>query len=82
MQVLPPRRHAFTHFALTLLPRRLDVRTPPPVVREDGQIWLPLADIGAAPLPAPVLALLREIAAGHQAAAAVLRSAGCRDRVA
>jgi A/G-specific adenine glycosylase len=61
LRSLPPRRHAFTHFSLTLLPRRLDVRVPPPALREDDLLWLPLAEIGTAPLPAPVRALLREI---------------------
>lgn len=63
LQSLAPRRHAFTHFTLTLLPRRIDLRRLPPVLREDDQVWLPLADIDTAPLPAPVLALLREVAA-------------------
>jgi A/G-specific adenine glycosylase len=61
LRALPPRRHAFTHFTLTLLPRRLDVRSPPPALREDDLIWLPLASADSAPLPAPILALLREI---------------------
>ena len=61
LRVLPPRRHAFTHFTLTLMPRRLDVHSPPPVLREDDLTWLPLAGIEAAPLPAPILALLREL---------------------
>ena len=69
LRALPPRRHAFTHFTLTLMPRRLDVRSPPPVLRDDGRIWLPLDRIGAAPLPAPILALLREIAASGKDAA-------------
>jgi A/G-specific adenine glycosylase len=70
LHALPPRRHAFTHFTLTLLPRRLEVRSPPPKLREDDQIWLSLESIDAAPLPAPVLALLREIARPGKAAAA------------
>jgi A/G-specific adenine glycosylase len=61
LRPLPPRRHAFTHFTLMLMPRRLDVRLPPPTLREDDLVWLPLAAIGSAPLPAPILALLREI---------------------
>ena len=60
---LPPRKHAFTHFTLTLLPRRLDITSPPQRLRENDLLWLPLAQIDAAPLPAPILALLREIAA-------------------
>ena len=67
---LPPRRHAFTHFTLTLMPFRLDVVLPPPVLREDDRLWLPLERIDTAPLPAPVLALLREIAGAGEAAGA------------
>jgi A/G-specific adenine glycosylase len=67
LQTLPPRRHAFTHFTLTLLARRLDVRSSPPVLREDDLLWLPLAQIDTAPLPAPVLALLREVASAGPA---------------
>jgi len=70
LQSLPPRRHAFTHFTLTLMPRRLDVRSPPPALREDDRLWLPLACIDTAPLPAPVLALLREITGAGEGAAA------------
>ncbi len=62
LRQLPPRRHAFTHFTLELMPRRLDVRAAAPELHEDDLIWLPLAGIDSAPLPAPVLALLREIA--------------------
>jgi A/G-specific adenine glycosylase len=62
LRVLPPRSHAFTHFTLTLLPRRLDIRSPPPRLREEDLLWLPLAELGAAPLPAPIAALLREVA--------------------
>jgi len=61
LRALPPRRHAFTHFTLTLMPRRLDVRVPPTALREDDLTWLPLESIDTAPLPAPILALLREI---------------------
>jgi A/G-specific adenine glycosylase len=63
LRALPTRRHAFTHFVLALMPRRLDVRSPPPALQEDNLVWLPLAGIESAPLPAPILALLREVAA-------------------
>ncbi len=59
LRSLPSRRHAFTHFTLVLTPRRLDVRAPAPALREDDLTWLPLAAIEAAPLPAPIRALLR-----------------------
>jgi A/G-specific adenine glycosylase len=58
---LPSRTHAFTHFVLTLLPRRLDIRSPTPRLRDADLLWLPLSRIETAPLPAPVAALLREI---------------------
>jgi A/G-specific adenine glycosylase len=61
LRALPSRSHAFTHFTLTLLPRRLDVRSPPPRLGEDVLIWLPLSKIDSAPLPAPIAALLREV---------------------
>ncbi len=56
------RRHAFTHFTLAFTPHlvRLDPalhRAPP-----DGSLrWLALGEIEGAALPAPVLALLREV---------------------
>jgi A/G-specific adenine glycosylase len=75
LRALRPRRHAFTHFSLTLRPYRLEVRRPPSFVREDDRLWLPLADIEAAPLPAPVLALLREVAAELHLSAEIRRPA-------
>jgi len=74
LAALPSRRHAFTHFTLTLLPRRLDITSPPPQLREDDLLWLPLARIGTAPLPAPILALLREIAPAAKAVRARRRA--------
>jgi A/G-specific adenine glycosylase len=62
LTTMPPRRHAFTHFSLTLLPRRLDIDRLASELREDDRRWLPLGEIDAAPLPAPVRALLHEIA--------------------
>jgi A/G-specific adenine glycosylase len=62
LKPMPARRHAFTHFTLTLMPRRLDVQSPPSELRDADQLWLPLDRIEAAPLPAPILSLLREIA--------------------
>lgn len=78
LQALPPRRHAFTHFTLLLMPRRLDVRSPRPVLHEDDLTWLPLAGVDSAPLPAPILALLREIGAPTRAAVARPRPADRR----
>jgi A/G-specific adenine glycosylase len=57
---LPPLRHGFTHFALTLHPRRLAVRVHLHVA-QPGTLWLTReAALGAA-LPAPIKRLLRTL---------------------
>ncbi len=61
LQPLAPRAHAFTHFTLTMRPYRLDLLRLPATLREDDQVWLPLADIESAPLPTPVRTLLRTL---------------------
>jgi A/G-specific adenine glycosylase len=58
---LPPLRHAFTHFRLTLAPLLAEVEAAS-VVREPGHVWLPLADLEAAALPTPIRAILRHVA--------------------
>ena len=60
-KALAPRRHGFTHFTLAFTPHLLHlggvrVRSTDPRLR-----WLELAKIDEAPLPAPVLRLLREL---------------------
>jgi len=71
---LPQRRHGFTHFTLAFTPHLLRLRG----LRQRGHTaqrrWLALAKIDQAALPAPVLALLRELRDG-QGAGAVPRSA-------
>jgi A/G-specific adenine glycosylase len=67
LKALPPRRHAFTHFTLSLRPYRLDLHSPPHVVGENEQVWLPLADVDSAALPAPIKTLLNELAAANRA---------------
>lgn len=54
------RRHAFTHFTLQFTPHvaRL-VRLA--AAEEPGRVWLPLAEIDSAALPAPVRTLLRDV---------------------
>ncbi len=56
---LPVIEHAFTHFRLTLTPYPCVVSRAPRRVEEAGSLWLPLADAGAAALPAPIKRLLR-----------------------
>lgn len=60
---LPPIEHGFTHFRLTLTPQPCAVRRWPQRAQEPGLIWLPLADVGGAALPAPIKKLLRSRAA-------------------
>ena len=56
---LPPFEHAFTHFTLEVQPWRIDAPRAAPIVAEGGTVWLPLADLDGAALPAPVKKLLR-----------------------
>lgn len=77
---LRPRRHAFTHFTLTMHPFRLELRQPSFTVRENDQVWLPLVDLDGAALPAPIRELLRELS-GHsesQADGSRRRNGACR----
>jgi A/G-specific adenine glycosylase len=67
---LDERRHGFTHFTLAFTPHLLRLARAPvrnaqaSTVAQDaapGRRWLPLKDIEAAALPAPILALLRDV---------------------
>jgi A/G-specific adenine glycosylase len=57
--VLPAIEHAFTHFRLTLTPQPCLVQRWPKRAEEPGLLWLPLADVAGAALPAPIKTLLR-----------------------
>jgi len=57
---LPAIEHGFTHFRLTLHPRPCAVQIWPRRAEEPGLLWLPLAEIGGAALPAPIKKLLLE----------------------
>lgn len=58
---LPPVEHGFTHFRLTLHPQPCAVQAWPRRAEEQpGLLWLPLADVGGAALPAPIKKLLRQ----------------------
>jgi A/G-specific adenine glycosylase len=67
LKPLPPRRHAFTHFTLSLRPYRMDLHHPPGIVCENDHLWLPLVDVDSAALPAPIRTLLNELAAAVRA---------------
>lgn len=58
---LPPLVHGFTHFRLTIRPVRLHLA--PRTTTPPGHVWLPLADVLDAALPAPVRKLLAPLAA-------------------
>lgn len=60
-RALPPLRHAFTHFRLTLQPVLCEVG-PAPLLAEPGLEWLDLAQAASAALPAPIGKLLRQVA--------------------
>jgi len=61
-RALPERRHGFTHFTLAFTPHVVALAARPRQ-RTAAQRWLPLAQIEGAALPAPILALLRELRA-------------------
>ena len=57
---LPPIEHGFTHFRLTLHPQPCAVLGLERRAEEPGFVWLPLAEVSGAALPAPIKKLLRE----------------------
>jgi A/G-specific adenine glycosylase len=57
---LPDIEHGFTHFRLTLHPQPCAVRDWPTRVAEPGLLWMALADVPSAALPAPIKKLLRQ----------------------
>jgi len=60
-ETLPPFEHGFTHFRLAVTPVLLRVRRPRTAPLPPGSLWLPLADITGAALPAPVKKLLASL---------------------
>ena len=60
---LPPLRHGFTHFGLTLHPQLIDVASSPAAHESDGRVWLTRDDALNAALPAPIKRLLRSLPA-------------------
>lgn len=69
-EVLPPLRHAFTHFRLELTAHRGRVLRleAAGVAEPDDRRWLALDAIDQAPLPTPVLKLLRGLSPGRAGA--------------
>jgi A/G-specific adenine glycosylase len=58
-QALPHLTHSFTHFRLHIRP--VELHLSPRHGTSPGQIWVPLADALAAPLPAPVRTLVKQL---------------------
>ena len=54
--------HGFTHFRLTITPQPVRVVRWDESADEPGTLWLPLADVGTAALPAPIKKLLVALA--------------------
>jgi A/G-specific adenine glycosylase len=64
---LAPVAHAFTHYALTIHPRRVAVASWPARAEAPGLVWLTPEDARTAALPAPIrriVATLDDLAAG------------------
>ena len=55
---LEPFEHAFTHFTLEVRPWRVTLRKSSRLAQGRGAVWMPLAEIPGAALPAPVKKLL------------------------
>lgn len=60
---LAPLVHVFTHFVLEMQPVHLHAHAPAPALAESTLIWLPLAALDGAALPAPVRRILVTLAA-------------------
>jgi A/G-specific adenine glycosylase len=64
LEMLPSRRHSFSHFHLDIQPIAAQLATEPSLVADsDDLVWVDPADPGTIGLPAPVVHLLSEAAA-------------------
>lgn len=55
---MPTLAHGFTHFRLHIAPYRVRLQKRLYLAAQSGYVWLPLARLQAAPLPAPIKKLL------------------------
>lgn len=60
-RTLPPLRHGFTHFALTLHPHWIEVEAPPRASDAAACAWLTRQTALAAALPAPIKRVVRSV---------------------
>jgi len=63
-RLLPPLKHAFTHFRLTLQPVLCAVETGP-AVAESGMLWVDLDKAAEAGVPTPIRKLIRQVASAR-----------------
>jgi A/G-specific adenine glycosylase len=71
LEMLPPRRHTFSHFHLDIQPLVVWLASNPDRVADEGhQLWIDPSEPGSIGLPAPIRRLLAEAAdrvAAHSA---------------
>jgi A/G-specific adenine glycosylase len=60
---LPDVEHGFTHFSLTISPRRVRVSALTPRAGESGQQWIAIDAVNAAAVPAPVRTIVASLCA-------------------
>jgi len=58
VRALPPVKHGFTHYSLTIRPLLCRVRRVHPRAAQLREQWLPLSRVERVALPAPVMRLL------------------------
>jgi A/G-specific adenine glycosylase len=68
VDAMPTVEHGFTHFSLTIRPRRVRVTRVEPRAGEPGLIWLPVDDARSAAVPAPVRRILAGLSANAELA--------------
>ena len=61
VDAMPAVEHGFTHFSLTIQPRRVQVTRIEPRAGEPGMIWLPVEDVRSVAVPAPVKRILASL---------------------
>jgi A/G-specific adenine glycosylase len=61
VEIHPPRRHAFTHFALSIGLAEIQIDPPPSVADSNAERWLSPNEIVELGLPAPVRAIIGEL---------------------
>jgi len=59
--MLQPFSHGFTHFKLHVTPYRVSLAQRRKMLGETDQVWVDVAQLDAAPLPAPVRKLLQQL---------------------